>query len=214
MKKIRVLVVEDDSFTRSTLVATLEYDGFEVLGAADSASAAVASFNRHNHDVLLADLDLGLGPTGVELAWLLRKTRPDLGVVFLTSFEDPRLHRTAVGKLPSGSRYLIKQDLADRAQISQAIRYSVATGSNWEQGSSKAESRLTQLRLSSVQIETLRMIAEGLTNREIARSRFVSEKAVEQTVKRLATKLEISQSQKSLRVELARKYLKLTGGKA
>lgn len=208
-----MLVVEDDAFTRSTLVAALEYEGFEVIGAAEGASAAVASFNRHNHDALLADLDLGVGPSGLELAWLLRKTKPDLGVVFLTSFEDPRLHRTATDELPVGSRYLIKQDLADRAQISQALRLSVAQAEQFMKHPARKPSKPDRLDLTEVQIATLQLVASGHSNQDIARIRFVSEKAVEQTVTRLAEKFGVSAEGKNVRVALTNAYSKMTGGK-
>lgn len=214
MERIRVLVVEDDAFTRSTLVAALEFEGFEVLGSSDSASAAVASFNRHNHDAILADLDLGLGPSGLELAWLLRKTKPNLGVVFLTSFEDPRLHRSAMDELPTGSRYLIKQDLADRAQISQALRFSVQQAEQYLKHPARKPSKPDRLTLSTVQIETLKLVAAGHSNQEIASKRFVSEKAVEQTIQRLTQKFGISTEGKNIRVALANAYSKMTGGKS
>jgi DNA-binding NarL/FixJ family response regulator len=213
MSRIKVLVVEDDAFTRSTLVAALEFEGFDALGAAEGAAAAVASFNRHDHDALLADLDLGVGPSGLELAWLLRKTKPTLGVVFLTSFEDPRLHRNAMDELPVGSRYLIKQDLADRAQISQALKYSVQQAEQLLRYPSRKPGKPDRLNLSAVQIATLKLVAAGHSNQEIARLRFVSEKAVEQTVQRLAQKLAVSSQTKNIRVALANAYARLTGGK-
>lgn len=214
MQRISVLVVEDDAFTRSTLVAALEFEGFDVLGPAEGAAAAVASFNRHNHDVILADLDLGIGPSGLELAWLLRKSKPELGIVFLTSFEDPRLHRSASDQLPIGSRYLIKQDLADRSQISQALRFSVSEGRRIASSARPAGTKTAQLNLTNTQIETLKLVSAGFSNHEIAKQRFVSEKAVEQTIKRLLGKFEISADGKNQRVELTKAYLRLTGGKA
>jgi DNA-binding NarL/FixJ family response regulator len=213
MSRIRVLVVEDEAFTRSTLVAALEYEGFDAPGPSDGAATAVASFNRHHHDVLLADLDLGFGPSGLELAWLLRKARPDLGVVLLTSFQNPRLHRSAVEELPPGTRYLIKQDLADRSQISQALRFAIED-SKFGFMSTAANTGVKHLSLSTVQLETLRLVADGLSNAEIAKIRFVSEKAVEQTIQRLAKKFDVDLTRKNVRVELAQIHTRLTRGKS
>lgn len=211
MKRIKVLVVEDDAFTRSTLVATLEYEGFEVPGAADGAASAIASFNRFSHDALLADLDLGLGPNGLELAWLLRKTKPKLGVVLLTSFEDPRLHRKEIDALPHGARYLIKQDLADRSQISQALSHAVNETAGAPQTTTRQHNP-ESINLTNIQVQTLRMVAEGKSNSEIAQHRFISEKAVEQNIRRLAAKLGLKDS-KNQRVALTKTYYRLTGGK-
>jgi DNA-binding NarL/FixJ family response regulator len=208
---ISVLVVEDDAFTRATLAAALEKEGFSVLGPSGNVANAIDSFNTHRQDVLLADLDLGTGPGGVELSNLLRKTSPQLGVVFLTSFEDPRLHRQSLDRLPGGSKYLVKQSLVDTNQIANAIK------------EAKSQALLADPKFeypsiqgfTDVQIETMQLVAEGFSNSEIAKQRFVSEKAIEKTVKLIAEQLQLApDSSKNLRVSITRAYLKLTGGKA
>jgi DNA-binding NarL/FixJ family response regulator len=208
---ISVLVVEDDAFTRATLAAALEKEGFSVLGPSGNVATAIDSFNTHRQDVLLADLDLGTGPGGVELSNLLRKASPQLGVVFLTSFEDPRLHRQSLDRLPGGSKYLVKQSLVDTNQIANAIK------------EAKSQALLADPKFeypsiqgfTDVQIETMQLVAEGLSNSEIAKQRFVSEKAIEKTVKLIAEQLQLApDSSKNLRVSITRAYLKLTGGKA
>jgi len=208
---ISVLVVEDDAFTRATLAAALEKEGFSVLGPSGNVATAIDSFNTHRQDVLLADLDLGTGPGGVELSNLLRKASPQLGVVFLTSFEDPRLHRQSLDRLPGGSKYLVKQSLVDTNQIANAIK------------DAKSQALLADPKFeypsiqgfTDVQIETMQLVAEGLSNSEIAKQRFVSEKAIEKTVKLIAEQLQLApDSSKNLRVSITRAYLKLTGGKA
>lgn len=205
-----MLVVEDDSFTRSTVAAALEREGFSTPDPAGNVSQAIQSFNKNRHAVLLVDLDLGSGPSGLELANLLRKSSPGLGVVFLTSFEDPRLHSRSGNLLPKGSRYLVKQSLVDTKQISMALL------------NAKSEAALTNPRqeilafsnFTDVQIETMKLVAAGYSNSEIAKRRFVSEKAVEKTIKLIADQLHLApDSTKNLRVSITRAYLKLTGGK-
>lgn len=205
-----MLVVEDDSFTRTTVAAALEREGFEVPDPAGNVAQAIDSFNKNRHSVLLVDLDLGAGPSGLELANLLRKSSPALGIVFLTSFEDPRLHSRSGSNLPAGSRYLVKQSLVDTKQISMALL------------NAKSEAALTNPRqeilafsnFTDVQIETMKLVAAGYSNSEIAKQRFVSEKAIEKTIKLIAEQLELApDSSKNLRVSITRAYLKLTGGK-
>jgi DNA-binding NarL/FixJ family response regulator len=66
--------------------------------------------------------------------------------------------------------------------------------------------------LTDVQIETLRLVAQGLSNSEIARVRFVSEKSVEQIVARIAQQLRISPERgRNLRVILTSEYFKWAG---
>jgi DNA-binding NarL/FixJ family response regulator len=66
--------------------------------------------------------------------------------------------------------------------------------------------------LTDIQIETLRLVADGLTNAEISRVRFVSEKAVEQIVSRIAQVLNVQPDRsKNLRVQLVGEYFKWIG---
>ena len=66
--------------------------------------------------------------------------------------------------------------------------------------------------LTNVQIETLRLVADGLTNAEISRLRFVSEKSVEQVVSRIAMVLNVQPDRsKNLRVQLVGEYFKWIG---
>jgi DNA-binding NarL/FixJ family response regulator len=72
------------------------------------------------------------------------------------------------------------------------------------------QNKLSQL--TDIQIETLRHVANGLTNAEIGRKRFVSEKAVEQIVSRIAQVLNVHPDQgKNTRVQLVNEYLKWIG---
>lgn len=65
---------------------------------------------------------------------------------------------------------------------------------------------------SDIQIETLRLVSEGLTNAEIAGVRFISEKSVEQTISRIAKILNLSSdAPRNQRVHLARIFFRLTG---
>jgi DNA-binding NarL/FixJ family response regulator len=66
--------------------------------------------------------------------------------------------------------------------------------------------------LSDIQVETLRYVAEGFTNAEIGRARFVSEKAIEQVLSRVAISLNIQPDhRKNMRVQLINEYMKWIG---
>lgn len=206
---MRVLLVEDDRFTLNTLASALASEGFEIQ-AASSVSEAITKFQQAPVQALVADLDLGAGPTGIDLATLFRKSQPALGVVILTSFEDPRLHRQA-SRLPLGTQYLVKQSLLTTAELSLAIRSSIASAKDRKLGSAAPKS----ITMTNVQLETMRLVAQGLSNSEIAKQRFVSSKAIEKTIRSIADQLELApDSTKNLRVSITRAYLKFTGGKA
>ena len=66
--------------------------------------------------------------------------------------------------------------------------------------------------MTDIQVETLRMVAQGHTNSEIAKQRFVTEKAVEQTIAKIAKALDIpAATNQNQRVHIARVYFRLTG---
>ena len=210
LMSISVLVVEDDYFTRSTLTTTLISQGFKVPNPASNFKEALESFRTNRQQVLLTDLDLGEGPGGLDLANHLVKIKQDLGIVFLTSFQDPRFQDRKSAEIPAGAEYLIKQSLIEISEIKDAILSALTAGDS----PSRAPTKKFAAGLTEAQIETVQMVAAGLSNSEIAKRRFVSEKAVEKTIKSLAEHFDLAMdSSKNLRVSMARMYLKLTGGK-
>lgn len=206
MESQLVLAVDDDAFTLSMLTGVIATSGFTVHGELTAAKAFQYA-QKLKPATALIDLDLGDGPTGIDLAHALRRINQKIGIVLLTSYEDPRLHRPNLPDLPQGARYLVKQNISTQNLLVAAIKNSI----NSPLGLIKEEdNRLTEF--TDVQIETLRLVAQGLSNSEIAKIRFVTEKTVEQTITRLAKQLNISQTPNvNSRVQLARTYFSKTG---
>ena len=212
MSKLRTLIIEDDAFTRASIYGALTNAQIDVVATAESAKTAVEEFEKHDPDVIVADLDLGLGPTGIDLARTFRIRKPTLGVVMLTSYSDPRLLRNNIPDLPPGCEYLVKSQVHEIDVVTKAIAKSVE---NAREGAliTKSSGLPNAIHgLTEIQIETLRLVAEGLTNSEIAKQRFVSEKAVEQTIAKIAKALSIPQAtNQNQRVHIARVYFRLSG---
>lgn len=207
MSLAKVLIVEDDSFIRATLSALLTQKGFGVIGAVDNAEEAVLLQEVHNPDVLLVDLDLGPGPNGIDIAAALRARNPQLGVIILTSFSDPRLADSRSQALPRGTMYFTKSRLNDVSILFTAILRAKHLP--------LAETRRSdaqRIDLTEAQIEILRLVSEGRTTASIAQERSVSEKSVEAMLGRIHVALGLSRD-KSLnpRVQLTRAFLGLTG---
>jgi len=215
MKPIRVMIVEDDPFTRISLVGSVSNQTITVVASAATAKEAVTLFESISVDAILVDLDLGLGPTGVDLARLLRTRQSNLGVVMLTSYPDPRLMRSNLPDLPYGSEYLVKTSITEIETVTTAIKKSINNAANVEGATplgSPGSATVSRLGLTDVQIETLRLVAEGHSNAEIAKVRVVSEKTVEQTIGKIAKALNIPQATNhNQRVHIARVYFRLTG---
>lgn len=201
------LVIEDDDLMRVSLVAALASADITVIASAKTSAEAIDLAQTHFPQVALVDLHLGRGPTGVDVAHELRKNDPRIGLVFLTSFEDPRL--IAENRpLPQGSQYLLKKDVGSIDEIVGAIAASLE-GKN-RRISTELPSTISQL--SDVQLETLRLVAQGLSNTEIARRRQVTEKSIEASITRLLKSLNIPKDEGSnQRVHLARLYFESQG---
>lgn len=202
---MRVLLVEDDAFTRTTLTSALRHHGLDVIGSASNAEEAMGFVRPDAFECAVLDLDLGVGPTGIDVAHGLRRKLPELGIVMLTSFTDPRLLASSLTDLPLGSAYVVKQSLDQMAILVEAINGAVAMA-----GTGVPDVAVSGL--TNAQVETLRLLACGLSNAEIARVRVVTEKSVEQGIARAAKRLGIETGNSvNQRVGLAREYFRLTG---
>lgn len=213
MSRARVLVAEDEEFTRALLVNALQSEDFDVVLETGSATYALKTATKMRVDVAVLDLDLGRGPTGLDLALGLRRNLPHIGIVFLTSFKDPRLLGSSSNMAPYGSVYLQKGSLGDFSRLKRGIERAIATAKNAD---NKANIDVKTLGatsdLTNTQIDIIRLVAEGKSNQEIAALREVSEKSIEQTLSRILKKTGISMDdKKNRRVELALYYLRQVG---
>ena len=204
-----VLLVEDDVFTRSTLSAALVGANFEVKAQVGKASDAVDAVKRFSIDVAIIDLDLGAGATGIDIAIALREHNPIIGIIILTSYTDPRVMNPHSRVLPKGSKFLTKSNLTDFAPLVRTILELKALPL-----SGKTEKRSEKVDFTANQLIVLQSVAEGLTTKEIASRTGVSEKAVEGTISRLHSMLDLPKdSSSNPRVQLARAYFALSGKK-
>lgn len=200
-----VLVVEDEQFTRTMLNVTLQALGFGVAGLCSSAEDALATVKSVPVDVALLDLDLGPGPSGIDIAHALRREHATIGVVLLTSFTDPRLHDPHQSQLPRGTRYLVKTELEDPEILRSVL---IETRRNPLKAVSVG---VKDVSLTSLQMEVLRQVAMGMSNTEIANAQGVTDKAIERTVQRIMEALGITEQAGNKRVLLARAFSDLTG---
>lgn len=210
MKLARVIVVEDDVFTRTTLASALAAHGVEVLLATDNAKAALDLIDKEKIDVALLDLDLGTGPTGIDIANALRRKNENIGLIFLTSYSDPRLIGSNTPELPLGYRYLTKSEISNFQilinLIIQTKQKPLAKTNNF---------RATKVDLTKQQIEIMRFIAAGYSSSKISEELEISEKTVESIISKINKNLGINKlDQKNIRVQLVNAYYSMTGKKS
>jgi DNA-binding NarL/FixJ family response regulator len=202
----RILIIDDDALIRSSLSTALNSLGIEVVGTGATAREALNIVTEHKPDVALLDMDLGVGPNGIDISNAIRKQLPGIGLVFLSSFSSPKFAPN-YEQMPIGSRFLTKGEMSDMQmlvnRILQAKKYPLIHDSS---------KRNDEIELTSQQVTLLKYLAEGLTTSEIASRLSISEKGVEANIARLQTILDVRKSsEKNLRVSLARAYFRLTG---
>jgi DNA-binding NarL/FixJ family response regulator len=163
-------------------------------------------------DVALLDLDLGEGPTGIDLAHALRRSLPEIGIVMLSAYEEPRLMGAGQQPLPERSLYLVKRTITDAEQLGRALRLSIdpELGATMARVGSDAAGELAAL--SDQQVEVMRLVAAGFANAEIARRREMTEPAVEKAIARLIRHFDLKAGkEQNQRVVIAQLYYQLTG---
>ena len=206
MTPVNVLLVEDNDFTRSTVGAALASEGCTVVASVATAREALSSAARHSIDCAVIDLHLGTGPTGIDVAHALRRDDPDLGIVLLTSYADPRLLPTEQRPLPADSVYVVKNDVHSTAQLRAKVDEACGLGGRTEPSPGRVP-------LTDGQIEVLRYVAMGLTNAEIARRRVVTERSVETALTRTVRRLGLEPAAgENPRVLLTQAYFAMIGG--
>lgn len=215
----RVMIASDDAFELATMSAALRLHGVNVVGEASNQLIAENTFRSLQPEVLI--IDLIFASTGaVGIIDELRKINPNLGVVLVTACPDLRLMGVSEKTLPCGVQIVLKRSVADLSVLSYAITQSLESSSmnssaQWVRAHASLHENafLTVLSdFTDIQVATLRLVAQGLSNSEIAKVRFVSEKSVEQIVARIAQHLKVTPDRsKNLRVVITGEYFKWIG---
>jgi DNA-binding NarL/FixJ family response regulator len=157
-------------------------------------------------DAVVTDIDLGSGPSGLDLVVAMDKRAPHLSFVVLSNYSiTPDYRHAALGR----AAYLRKQELVDTALLLDALE-AVLRDRQPRETAIVSAGRLAGLTRSQVQV--LRMIAEGSSNEEIARRRGASTKSVEHMIGRIFHALELTQDPSiNMRVAATRVYMAEAG---
>lgn len=214
----RALVVADDIFELSTISAALKLHGTNVVGEARKASAAVSLQRSLQPNVLLIDMHVN-GEDSITVARAIRKENPLIGIVLLVACADFRLLGQSQTEIPAGTKVIIKSAISNIASlceiISESRNFASDTPITWIHGNvvlDQISKEHLMSKLTNIQIDTLRMVADGLTNAEIGRMRFVSEKAIEQIISRISQVINVQPDRsKNMRVQLVGEYFKWIG---
>jgi DNA-binding NarL/FixJ family response regulator len=193
----------------SLLADVLTGHGFEVRTAAE-VSAARRAIDAFDPDMLLLDVSLGEGPTGIHLAHAMRLSRPDIAILVFTRHTDIASATTDGLALPPGVGFLRKHLVSDQAYLIEAMEKVLGEQDNVVTEDKGAEDVFAFLGSSGSR--ALRLLAEGYDNEEIARRCGVSRKTVERWIEQIYRDLGIdTKGTLNPRVAAARRFFFAVG---
>jgi NarL family two-component system response regulator LiaR len=197
MKKIRILVVEDQNVVREGIIAILSFQSdMEVVGEAEDGIQAVELAQKTRPDVVLLDMVM---PRQDGLATIpkLRAIIPNARILVLTSFaESDRVYQAikagALGyMLKDTTRTQLLQSIRDVACGQASIHPSIAVKVIHEFDHPSEATHMSET-LTRRELEALRLIARGLSNQEIASTLVVHERTIAKYVSSILNKLHVS----------------------
>ncbi len=199
---IRLIVIDDQTLVRQGIISLLQLDAeIEVVAEASDGSEIVTLVQQYQPDLLLMDIRMPQ-VNGIEALQLLQQAGLRVPVLMLTTFDD---HQQVLTAMLAGARgYLLKDVALD--VLLQAIRTVAAGGSLLQPA---LTDRILQSRqgndapqdtesLSPKELEVLRLLAAGFSNREIANAVFKSEGTVKNQVSAILAKLGVRDRTKAV----------------
>lgn len=193
---IRILLADDHAIVRKGLRALLVTEpGLEVVAEAENGQQAIAEARRLSPDVVLMDLVMP-GTDGLEATRHIRAEQPEVRILVLTSFATddkvfPALKAGALGYLlkDSGPEELV-QAIRQVYHGESSLHPSIARRLLLELASPSRQNSLVEA-LTEREIDVLRLVARGWTNREIAEGLGIGETTVRTHVSSILSKLNV-----------------------
>ncbi len=185
---ITCLIADDHEVVREGLRLSLSRSPrIRVVGEASDGESAVALAQRRRPDVVMMDLRMGSGIDGIEAAKQIRKTAPRSRVVIFTG--QPERNLLSRGRDAGCVGYLLKE--APQATIVRAIE-KIASGGEFVDPA-LAPSLIVSEReglLTNREREILQLLANGMSNNDVAAQLFISQETVKSHVRHILAKLE------------------------
>jgi DNA-binding NarL/FixJ family response regulator len=206
---LRVVVAEDDALLREGIASLLRDAGHQVVGRAADAGDLMLKVRSYLPDVAIVDVRMppGYADDGLLAAAEIRRLHPTVSVLVLSQHLEPTYMLELVGDNASGVGYLLKDRVRDVAEFLDAVERVAAGGTAFDPGvvnSLVRGQRGTLLdELTERERSVLSLIAEGRSNRAIAKQLFLSPRAIERHVQAIFRKLQLPESEDDNRRVLA-----------
>jgi DNA-binding NarL/FixJ family response regulator len=203
---LRVLVADDHLVFRMGIRSLLSTEpGMKVVGEASDGATAIDLYRKQQPDVMLLDLRMPQ-KGGIDVVQTVCSEFPDARILIVTSYQtEEEIFRA----FRAGALGYILKDMG-REMLIEAIR-SVQAGVRWVSPTIQKQFAERSLReaLTPREVEVMKLVARGLTNREIARIFNISENTVKNHVNSLLAKLEVADRTEAVTLCLTRGILSL-----
>ena len=203
-KQIKILTVDDHPLLRQGIAAVIQGENdMLIVGEAANGREAIDMFRSHRPDITLMDLQMP-DLNGIDAILTIRQEYPQARIIVLTTYEGDALARRA---LKAGVVGYILKDMI-RTELLKAIR-SVDAGNRYipQKIASELAEHYAQDDLSEREIEVLREVARGTSNKIIASHLFISEATVKAHMQNILVKLGASDRTHAVSIATARGFL-------
>jgi DNA-binding NarL/FixJ family response regulator len=207
--RLRIVVADDDALLREGMASLLEGAGHQVVGRARDAPDLLLKVRSYSPDVAIVDVRMppGNADDGLVAAVEIRRSHPGVAVLVLSQHLEPAYMLELVGDDASGVGYLLKDRVRDVAEFVDAMERVAAGGTAFDPGvvNSLVAGRRRSLLddLTERERAVLSLIAEGRSNRAIAKQLHVSPRAIERHAQAIFQKLHLGESEDDNRRVLA-----------
>ncbi|NLM51419.1 MAG: response regulator transcription factor [Firmicutes bacterium] len=191
---MRVLVIDDDKLVVTSLKTILEADAeIQVVGTGTSGQEAVELYQQTKPEILLMDIRME-GMTGIEAAEIILAADPEAKILFLTTFSDDEYIASALRLGAKG--YLLKQNYESIIPSLKAVQMGlrvfgdqIMTKMPLSLDTGKAGT--AEYDLNERELAIITHVANGLSNKEIARALYLSEGTVRNYISAILEKLQL-----------------------
>jgi two-component system NarL family response regulator len=199
--RIRVLCVDDHRIVREgiALIISREPD-MDVVGLAASGEEAVLLFGRQRPDLTLMDLRLG-AMSGLEAIHVIRRQEPTARIIVLTMYQgDEDVYRALAA---GAATYLLKETLPDDLirVMREVHRGGHPLGANVK---ARLDERAAQPTLTPREVEVIKLVSQGLRNKEVAAVLSIAERTVAVHLTNIFTKFQVNERTAAVNVALRR----------
>jgi two-component system, NarL family, response regulator len=196
-----VLIVDDHALLRTGVANIINQEpDLQVIAEAANGAEGIDAFERHHPDVTLLDLRMPV-MEGVEAVRQIRARDPLAKVIILTTYDaDEDIARA----LSAGAKAYVLKDISADALI--ACIHEVLNGKTYlaPAAAAKLAERVTQIQLTPRELATLRLMAEGKSNKEVANELGISERTVKTHLGHLFEKLGVTNRTEAVKVATRR----------